>query len=130
MTDEQMIKALECCAIKCDCKECYFDTHESGDICARVVMQKTFDLINRQRAEIERLQRKYDLSEAERVANVKGFSESIATARAKTVKEFEDALVQELLPSGMVLIERYSINAKAVRLAIYNIAKEMVGEQG
>ena len=107
-------------------------------ICDRAV-----DEINRQRAEIERLEIElkvmretanslkmhYDLAVAEREANVKGFTESIATVKAEAVKEFADALVQELLPSGMVLIERYSINAKAVRLAIYNIEKEMVGEQ-
>lgn len=55
MTDNEIIKALECCAIKNDCKGCYFDTHEAGDICAREVVKNAFDLINRQQTKIERL---------------------------------------------------------------------------
>ena len=55
MTDNEIIKALECCGINQNCKGCYFDTHESGDICAREVVKNAFDLINRQQAEIERL---------------------------------------------------------------------------
>ena len=57
MTDNDIIKALECCGIKSDCKGCYFDTHEAEDICAREIVKNAFDLINRQRAEIERLKK-------------------------------------------------------------------------
>ena len=55
MTDNDIIKALECCSIINDCKGCYFNTHEAEDICAREIVKNAFDLINRQQAEIERL---------------------------------------------------------------------------
>ena len=44
MTDNEIIKALECCGINQDCKGCYFDAHESGDICAREIVKNAFDL--------------------------------------------------------------------------------------
>ena len=61
MTDKDIVKALECCGIKNDCKGCYFNTHESGDICVREIVKNAFNLINRQKAEIERLKRKNEI---------------------------------------------------------------------
>ena len=54
MTDEQIIMGLKCCYLgEADCKECPFDTFED---CNDVLMAKyVIDLINRQQAEIERL---------------------------------------------------------------------------
>ena len=60
MTDKDIVKALECCGIKNDCKGCYFNTHESGDICVREIVKNAFNLINRQQAEIERLKSSVD----------------------------------------------------------------------
>ena len=57
MKDNDIIKALECCGIKNDCKECYFDTHEAGEICAKEVVKNAFDLINRQQARIKELEK-------------------------------------------------------------------------
>lgn len=48
-TDEEIIKALECCK-DCCCKQC----DEEPDF------QEAIDLINRQKAEIEQLKRNYD----------------------------------------------------------------------
>lgn len=66
MTDDDIIKALECCGINQDCKGCYFDVHEAGDICAREVVKNAFDLINRQQEEIERLKKRQTREEAEK----------------------------------------------------------------
>ena len=54
MTDDEIIKALECCDftdIKA-CEECPF--YRTFD-CSFVIIDKTLDLVNRQNAEIERL---------------------------------------------------------------------------
>lgn len=54
MTDDEIIKALECCDftdIK-DCEEC--PLYHTFD-CSFVIIDKTLDLVNRQNAEIERL---------------------------------------------------------------------------
>ena len=93
MTDKDIIKALECCGIKTDCKGCYFDTHESEDICAREVVKNAFDLINRQQTEIERLQKKVDelaevLSDAIKIR--------YKEAKSEAIKEFAEQLKQTI----------------------------------
>ena len=60
MTDEQIIKALECCATDKtdDCFQCPYDkmVYNPGyDGCADRCRKDALDLINRQKAEIERL---------------------------------------------------------------------------
>lgn len=49
------------------------------------------------RAELEALQRRYDLAVAEREANVKGFSEEIAKAKSKGATEALVILYKELV---------------------------------
>lgn len=51
MTDNEIIKALECCS-KGDCDNC---PNNYGSCCYRLA-KKSLDLINRQKAEIEKLQ--------------------------------------------------------------------------
>lgn len=89
MTDNEIIKALEVhsgtedpCTNKCP---------YSGDpYCGSKMAKDALSLIKNQMAEIERLQQKYELSEAEREANVKGFAETLETVRAEAVKEFAE----------------------------------------
>ena len=73
MTDDEIIKALECCDftdIKA-CEECpLYNTFD----CSFVIIDKTLDLVNRQKAEIERL--KQESKEKERKIN-----ESIVSER-------------------------------------------------
>ena len=56
MTDEQIIKALECC-ITNDCAKCKAYDETNGEIvdCLHTICRNALDLINRQKAEIERL---------------------------------------------------------------------------
>jgi hypothetical protein len=48
--------------------------------------------------------------------------------RAKAIKEFAEKLNKKLFPLGMTSDGNYSINAKAVKAAIDNLVKEMVGD--
>ena len=52
MTDEQIVKALECCTRGKICRECPLKTE---DRCMSIIRGDALDLINRQKAEIERL---------------------------------------------------------------------------
>lgn len=53
MTDNDIIKALECCILGY-CRDCFYgDTDQRH--CRDDLMQNALDLINRQKAEIERL---------------------------------------------------------------------------
>ena len=84
MTDNDIIKALECCGLKMDCIGCYFNTHEAEDICAREIVKNAFDLINRQRAEIERL-KKYNTEVA-----YKHYNDGIKETAKEIIKSFEN----------------------------------------
>lgn len=58
MTDNEIIKALECCAnweSDKSCEECPANTYGFG--CANKRAKASLDLINRQQAEIERLKK-------------------------------------------------------------------------
>ena len=123
MTDKDIIKALECCGIKTDCKGCYFDTHESEDICAREVVKNAFDLINRQQTEIERLQKKVDelaevLSDAIKIR--------YKEAKSEAIKEFAERLKEKSFKT----IRNYGLTKDVVEVCdIDNLVKEMVGEK-
>ena len=55
LTDEQIIKSLECCSGKGSCFSCSYD---KGSVpCTTLLINDVIDLINRQKAEIERLER-------------------------------------------------------------------------
>ena len=62
MTDNEIIKALECCSRHGDCEGCPWENDEC--ITAEgtsILMHEALDLINRQKAEIERLQSDNDI---------------------------------------------------------------------
>lgn len=54
LTDEQIIKALECCAGDDGCNVC--PMYKPSSECITELQGKVLDLINRQKAEIERLE--------------------------------------------------------------------------
>ena len=55
MTDNEIIKALECCSKNEPCNICSYDKKEKDEfVCCSKLMLDAFDLINRQKAEIER----------------------------------------------------------------------------
>lgn len=55
MTDNEIRKALECCFIDCNCGDCPYYYKDEG-CCPDMLMNDALDLINRQKAEIERLE--------------------------------------------------------------------------
>ena len=60
MTDEQIVKALECCSVSVvqkDCLGCSYSECSSPTGCLGVLIDDSLDLIKRQQAEIERLQK-------------------------------------------------------------------------
>lgn len=76
-TDEEIIKALECCVNNDSCKECPINpNHGNYGYCTNLALTHALILINRQRAEFAELKRKYELAVAEREANVKALIES------------------------------------------------------
>ena len=65
MTDNEIIKALECCGKDKHCGDCpYFETVDISE-CLKVAMTNARELINRQKAEIERLQERIKMQAEE-----------------------------------------------------------------
>lgn len=56
MTDNEIIKALEICTANGDCKDCAINPHKGNyGYCTGLAIKQALDLINRQKAEIEKL---------------------------------------------------------------------------
>ncbi len=67
MTDNEIIKALECCSEAQNCTPCKYEPTEypkSTVGCCNELMKNAVDLINRQKAEIERNRRIIKIHEA------------------------------------------------------------------
>lgn len=127
MTDKDIIKALECCGIKTDCKGCYFDTHESEDICAREIVKNAFDLLNRQKEEIEFLRKTIGKNDKKALDVT---LEEIEKSRVEAITEFAERLKQTITNE---INTYYNSNGGGYYLAedtiedIDNLVKEMTG---
>lgn len=90
MTDEQIIKALECCTTL-NCKNCPLWAPEITGSCVKRTMFGTIGLIKRQKAEIEKL--KEELADARYLNTV---------AEYDGINEFAERLWDELLYNAEV----------------------------
>ena len=113
MTDNEIIKALECCcnAIKCD-KNCPLKYKSSITDCNKEFL----GLIKRQQAEIEQLQEEIR-KDREAVYCL------LKKVEAKAVKEFAERL-KALFPSDNEPYQYWEIHEGAD-----NLVKEMVGDE-
>lgn len=153
MTDEQIIKTLECCLCsdelgRHDCCEC--DLFEED--CIVYLRNATIDLINRQKAEIERLtslctakdviiedqeakiERISENSEAwvAGTVHLEGelwlLSKKLKTARAEAIEEFAERLKEKAYShKSRYLGNTYDIKAVDIR-DIDNLVQEMTEE--
>lgn len=96
MNDNDIIKALECCKIKTPpykCEECPLLRGVSNS-CIYECKELAYDLINRQKAEIEGLCNKLNVS-TQNVENMARSMPNIAKAtRAEAIKEYAERLKQ------------------------------------
>ena len=145
MTDNEIVKVLECCANN----NCTYDCPFYHDSCIKCkyssseIIRFAFDLINRQKAEIERLKDETEVIKLEEVCGYqkgeiqrlnfeisrrysqKELNERIKFHNNKAIKEFYKKFNKEL-----AYLEEFGVlvSAKAVRGIAYNIKKEMVGD--
>ena len=93
MTDNEIIKALECCKeakLQKDCLDlkCPLSTEYGCNFEQEELRNKALDLINRQQAEIERLQNAYKQCAWERDT----FLEEQKSAKSEAIKKFAERL--------------------------------------
>lgn len=129
-TDEEIIKAWECCL--CDNSECL--QCQNKEVCkieCDELATKTLDLITRKILEIERL--KAEIGRLQKEVNLvsiqfQDLQEETDEIKSKAYKEFANKLEEKcgiFTPLGVNWIEE----VKAVRVSdIDKILKEMVGE--
>lgn len=118
MTDNEIIKALECC-INDECEDCPLYGENAPDVygnCVQNTKRNALDLINRQKAEIERLKTAFEVVKQEcedmftanrnLMAEIEQWKEEankyqnlwceavedIQTAKTEVIKEFADRL--------------------------------------
>ncbi len=120
MTDNDIIKALGCCAVAYDCIDCPFDC-DCGNMSN--LSTAVLDLINRQKAEIERLKETKDRL----LYNLKAVCEEKDedNVRAEAIKEFEKRLKEKKH------LEEYSVldSVESVYVEdVDNLVREMVGD--
>ena len=139
MTDNEIIKALECCANAThkDCKNCPLFV---VDGCVKTMSTNALDLINRQQAEIERLKEcpkciyEYDGNTTEYC--IQGPCSNFKTVeqiKSEAIKEFADRLKEKA--HTQPIFDTYCGNkyvgdvSKVYVADIDNLVKEMVGEE-
>lgn len=122
MTDEQIIKALECCATDDgdDCFQCpycnlFFEPGDGG--CVNRCRKDALDLINRQKAEIERTEK--ELTEYK--LRLKMSECTVDEIKSEAIKEFAEKLKKRFyLSAGRCVVDVYHID---------NLVKEMTEVQ-
>ncbi len=83
MTDNEIIKALECCGEEDKCKECPYYNKGNFKCLNYKFFKDLLDLINRQKAEVRKYKNCYEQVKWERDL----FEEQCKTAKAEAIKE-------------------------------------------
>ena len=86
MTEEQIIKALECCIVYEDCEGCPC-AEDNSQYCLKATCKNALDLINRQKAELERLRAPKLL--VEKTLSEKELSEMLKKGRIGVIPHIE-----------------------------------------
>ena len=128
MTDNEIIKALECClsysCLSCPCEK------GASILCLDDLHRYALDLINRQKSEIERLEK--DSKRLKKVQmQLDDAMKMYTTIKAEAIKEFAERLKKSSSYSVVAdgdreipSTRRYSISESNID----NLVKEMVGE--
>lgn len=124
-TDKDIISSLEVIATTCNCNECKIRSGRWGTCnCSETTANAALDLINRQKAEIERLRGSTivnNIMESQRIKR---------EAKAEAYKEFAEKLKLHSYimsdESQTGIINRYSV---VTVNQIDNILKEMIGDK-
>ena len=119
-TDKDIISSLEVIATTCNCNECKIRSGKWGTCnCSETTANAALDLINRQKAEIERLRGSTIVSNIMESQRIK------REAKAEAYKEFaerlnEKAQIADCFDSYNMVVGTHFID---------NLLKEMVGEE-
>lgn len=145
MTYEKIIKAIKACVEIEDCSQCPYKNNNLLDTsCFSKLFKETLDLINHQRAEIERLKKigteadnfaraicNERMLKGKPVADYEDLQEYIKKAKAEAIKEFAERLKEESSIECDVSMGfgRPCYEDAIPIIAVDNLVKEMVGDE-
>lgn len=121
MTDEEILKGLKACGVDGTCADCPYDTPYIPDTppdCSERMMKDAFDLVTRQKGEVERQRNQHFVIPARCNGKTVLIKKTINAIRAEAIKEFAEKL-KESLSWRTEPIDGYDID---------ELVKEMVGE--
>lgn len=130
MTAGQIIQALQCCQTNGACEFCYLKSDKKN--CEKRLYKDVLNLINHQKAEIERLQE--EKLQSVNVLCGDLFNETIKIAKSEAIKEFTEKFKKKLLEFDMSSIELpdydrgYADCKTAVEDVISDLEEEMTEE--
>ena len=127
-TDEQIIKALECCSTDVQenpCPKCaFYNKHR----CSTLMLNAASDIINRQKAEIERLQNRNKFLEIEYKNQGNLFWARVQTSNLEAIKKFVERVKETSI--GLEIGDDKKLKMTVVStVAIDNLVKEMTEVQ-
>ena len=134
MTDEEIIKALALCSsehLGCEDGCPYIPRDIKAQFCSDALKKDALDLINRQKAEIKRLENHskevaenctFVMRENDKATN-KRFLEALEVVKAEAIKEF----IKGLKKYNESIYSEFK--AKIINEDIDNFVKEMVGDE-
>ena len=129
MTDEEIIKALKCCSKSPRlCVNCPADEKCLDDV--YFIEKQSLDLINRQKAEIERLQSNRDVWQTGYVsieAKAWELSRQLNTAKAEAIKDFAERLTDK---AELVRVNAFRSKWMISDEDIDNLVKQMTESEG
>lgn len=99
MNDVEIIKALECCSMPHTEVKCFCCKSTNVDICSKLNPTIILDLINRQKAEIEKLESKNNtltIDNAILKSIIGSLKDDIQTAKSEAIREFAEELIINL----------------------------------
>ena len=126
MTDNEIIKALECCANELGCNKCPANPYILNSyVCVTLLIKNAYYLINRQKAEIERLREETaelidDRYATQLLCHLIKKEDDTRNVRSDAIKEFAERLIAVSHP--------YADTQMVFEIQIKNLVKEMVGE--
>jgi hypothetical protein len=123
LTDNEIVKALECCWHSKDCVGNECPLFEPVNDCAQLMAMEALDLINRQQAEVERLQKEVD-----RLSQIVLYNDGIVSDLEKDLFNAKAEAIKELMFNLDEEISTYSSNGKG--LNVYAWLKNYVKEMG
>lgn len=111
MSDEELIEVVKlCCEYNPQCAKCPLEDRDTSDECMGELLKGCLELINRQQAEIERLQ-KHSILNGLKVVN-----KERKQIKSEAIKEFAERLKQEIQES------KYRVNDSPYARACNQVA--------